>query len=290
MVLASGRVSFAPSDDAPSFSQIIRLTSGPAREWAPAISPDGKWVAYLSNAREPTDIWVQFIAGGEAIHLSAPAGLEVTPGTGIGGLDIRPMARVSRRWLACAAPLVLSRHGRCRLRFQALLGSCSRTSARFAGRLTASKSRSSVPEDRPATPCGWPMPTARIVGDHSARRRPTYSLAGVVSRRIDLFHRHEDIAAEHGAVGNSRIDPARPVIEPVIATARRAIFPMPLPTRRGFIYAANPDTAESGLWWRASNGGPSRRITVGLGEVCRATRVSRRPHARVHTVPRSTKR
>ena len=33
----------------PSFTRILRLTSGPAREWAPAISPDGKWVAYLSN-------------------------------------------------------------------------------------------------------------------------------------------------------------------------------------------------------------------------------------------------
>ena len=66
----------------------------------------------------------------------------------------------------------------------------------------------------------------------------------------------------------SRIDPARPVIEPVIATARLSDFPDAAALNwRGFIYAANPDTAESGLWWRASNGGPSRRITVGLGEM-----------------------
>jgi serine/threonine protein kinase len=35
---------------APSFARLVRLTNGSAREWAPAISRDGKWVAYLSDA------------------------------------------------------------------------------------------------------------------------------------------------------------------------------------------------------------------------------------------------
>ena len=78
------------SDSAPVFSRIVRLTRGPAREWAPAISPDGKWVAYLSNERGPTDVWVRFLGGGDPANLTASTGLEVTPGTGIGGLDISP--------------------------------------------------------------------------------------------------------------------------------------------------------------------------------------------------------
>ena len=88
--MASGLIAVPTPDLGPRFSRIVRLTTGPAREWAPAISPDGKWVAYLSNARGPTDVWVKFVAGGEAANLTEPTGLEVTPGTGIGGIDISP--------------------------------------------------------------------------------------------------------------------------------------------------------------------------------------------------------
>ena len=51
---------------APSFGRVVRLTHGPTRSFGPAVSPDGKWVAYLSDARGPTDVWVQFVAGGDA--------------------------------------------------------------------------------------------------------------------------------------------------------------------------------------------------------------------------------
>ena len=33
-------------------------------------------IAYLSNARGPTDVWVKFIAGGDTINLTAKAKLE----------------------------------------------------------------------------------------------------------------------------------------------------------------------------------------------------------------------
>ena len=62
-----------PVDADPPFGRVIRLVSTGAHEFAPAISPDGKWVAYLSNARGPTDVWVKFIAGGDAINLTATA-------------------------------------------------------------------------------------------------------------------------------------------------------------------------------------------------------------------------
>ena len=40
---------------APSFTRVVRLTHTSATEYGPAISRDGKWVAYLSNARGPMD-------------------------------------------------------------------------------------------------------------------------------------------------------------------------------------------------------------------------------------------
>jgi Tol biopolymer transport system component len=266
-VLASSRVSFSPSDETPVFSQIIRLTSGPGREWAPVISPDGKWVAYLSNARGPTDIWVQFIAGGEAINLSAPAGLEVTPGTGIGGLDMSPdgtRIAVIARMRGTGGPFETWEVP------APLSGPARKLLADFVG-FRWSPDGKQIAFIRAGGSAGDALWVANADGTN--RREiiplgggrhihwPAWSPDGLIyfiDTKTSLLN------MEPSEI--SRIDPARPVIEPVIATARRAIFPMPLPTGRGFIYAANPDTAELGLWWRASNGGPSRPITVGLGE------------------------
>jgi len=78
-----------------SFGRVVRLTHGPARSFAPAISPDGKWIAYLSDARGPTDVWVQFLAGGEAANLTEKTGLTVGARTDIGGLDISPDGRAA---------------------------------------------------------------------------------------------------------------------------------------------------------------------------------------------------
>ena len=76
--------------EAPFVTRVLRLTSGPAHESGAAISPDGKWVAYLSNARGPTDIWVKFIAGGDPVNLTGSTGLEVQSQSDIGGLAISP--------------------------------------------------------------------------------------------------------------------------------------------------------------------------------------------------------
>jgi tricorn protease-like protein len=66
--------------------------------------------------------------------------------------------------------------------------------------------------------------------------------------------------------GISRINPDQGQIEPVVTTSRRAVFPLPMPGGNGLIYAANPTTAELGLWWRPLNGGTDRQLTSGVGE------------------------
>ena len=78
------------SSDAPTFSRVVRLTASAAHEMAPAISPDGKWVAYLSDARGPTDVWVQFVGGGQPINLTANANLTLSSRSVVGGLEISP--------------------------------------------------------------------------------------------------------------------------------------------------------------------------------------------------------
>ena len=69
--------SAAPATGAPSFSRVVRITASAAHEFGPAISPDGKWVAYLSDARGTTDLWVKSIGGGDAVNLTAGAHLNL---------------------------------------------------------------------------------------------------------------------------------------------------------------------------------------------------------------------
>ena len=77
-------------DTVPVFDRIVPLVSTPAYEFAPAISPDGKWVAYLSDARGPTDVWVKFVAGGDPANLTASNDIVVQTQDYISGLDISP--------------------------------------------------------------------------------------------------------------------------------------------------------------------------------------------------------
>ena len=268
----------------PSFSRILRLTRGPAREWAPAISPDGKWVAYLSNERGPTDVWVKFLGGGEAANLTASSGLEVTPGTGIGGLDISPdgtriavMARMqnmttpfetwevpaplpgpARKLIQDFVGLRWSPDGQ-KLTFIRSGGSAG--DALFVANADGTNRRQLVPL-LPGRHIHW----------------PTWSRDGYIyfiDTRAQLLNMEPS--------GISRVNADKGKTEVVLAPLRRAIFPMPMPDGNGFIYAANPATAELGLWWRSSDGKESRPLTEGIGEYAEP-RISRDGHTLVATL------
>jgi len=54
-------------------------------------------------------------------------------------------------------------------------------------------------------------------------------------------------------------------LEPAVRTLRRAMFPLPLASG-GLVYAADPRSAELGLWWTPRIGGDPVRLTAGVGE------------------------
>jgi Tol biopolymer transport system component len=111
-----GTAACTPARSAPSFDRAIRLTASPAHEIGPAISPDGKWVAYLSDARGVSDVWVKFIAGGEAANLTATSNLDIQTRSTIGAAlrwspDGKQVAYIRPAGTGGDALLVADAHG-----------------------------------------------------------------------------------------------------------------------------------------------------------------------------------
>jgi serine/threonine protein kinase/Tol biopolymer transport system component len=283
-VIAFRRETRAEPAPGPSFSRIVRLTRGPAREWAPAISPDGKWVAYLSNERGPTDVWVRFLGGGEPANLTASTGLEVTPGTGIGGIDISsdgtriavmarmqdtttpfetwevpaPLPGPARKLVEGFVGLRWSPNGQ-KVTFVRAGGSAG--DALFVANADGTNRRELIPL-LPGRHIHW----------------PTWSRDGYIyfiDTRAQLLNMEPS--------GISRVNAETGKIDVVLAPPRRAIFPMPMPDGNGIIYAANPATSELGLWWRSSDGIVSRSLTQGIGEYAEP-RISPDGHTLVATL------
>jgi Tol biopolymer transport system component len=256
---------------APSFSRAVRLAGGPGRQFGAVLSPDGKWVAYLSDARGPTDVFVKFLAGGEAANLTARTGLNVQSRVDIGGPDVSPdgtllivdaaapgtapislpsayegwaipvpLGGAPRRFLAGAHSVRFSPDGR---RVVYVRAGASRGDA-----LVAADSDGSNPKEilkpRGGLHTHWPA--------WSSDGKFVYFIYGIVNSNgepSEIFR----VPATGG-------EP-----EPVVRTSRRAVYPVPMPDGRGLIYAANVDSPDLGLWWRPFGRGEPLRLTVGVG-------------------------
>lgn len=263
----AGRATPEPESASPQFSRVTRVTSGPAREFGPAISPDGKWVAYVSNVRGPTDVWVKFLAGGEAANLTASAGLDITATTGIGGLDISPdgtriavMARLRGSTGAFSTweiPAPLPGDPR-KLLDDGFLGMRWSPDGRQITFIRAGSS---------AGDALW------IADEDGTNRREIVKANGGVHIHWPTWSREGRIyfirtitpVANLDQTEIYRIDSKGGAIEPVVTTLRRAMFPVPMPNG-GLIYSANPTGAELSLWWHSAKGSEPQRLTTGVGE------------------------
>ena len=263
-----------------------RLVSTPAHEFGAGISPDGKWVAYLSNARGPTDVWVKFVDGGATANLTAAAGLEVQSQDYIGGLDISPDGTL----IAFAGgPLGITAPQMSSWVIPAPLGGVPRRLLRASEQaLRWSPDGSGIAYLRAGGSAGDGVMIADADGQNPRELvtpqggRHTHWLRWSPDGRFVYFnYGFQNLNAEPTEI--FRVPVGGGPIEPVVRTARRAEFPFPSADGRGLFYSANPDGVELNLFWRDLRTGRDVRLTTGVGEYCGPT-VSRDGRRLVATV------
>ena len=79
---------------------MVRLTSDPAEDVMPAISPDGRWIAFSSNRAGNWDVWLMPAEGGAATQLTSESDDELHPAFSPDGSRITYCRRNTRsdRW------------------------------------------------------------------------------------------------------------------------------------------------------------------------------------------------
>jgi Tol biopolymer transport system component len=258
----------APSG--PSVSRLVRLTNGPANDFSPAISPDGKWVAYLSDARGAVDVWVKFVAGGDPVNLTASTNLDVAPQIDSGGLAISPdgsliafgaaprggamsaigtwvlpapLGGVPRKLLDVGRAARWSPDGR---RIAFIVQGGSGGDAIWVADADGANPRELAPK-RGGMHKHW-----AAWSRDSRHLYFNYSPTGTNAEPSSIYR----VAATGGP------------IEPVVETVRRAMFPALTADGDGLIYAANPESVDLGLWWKplGAAADAARKLTIGVGE------------------------
>ena len=254
--------------DAPTFARVMKFAATDATEFAPALSPDGKWIAYLADSTTRSDVWVKFLTGGEAMNLTGGlADLFPPRRNDIGGLDISPDG--SQLLFAAgppeATPAQLSTYV-----IGAPLGGAPRklidggVGARWSPdgkRLVyviagGSAGDSLVVADAEGGNAHVVVPVSGGVHAHwpawSADGNYIYFIRGISTLNNDP----SEIV---------RVAAAGGTIETVVSSSRRAVYPFPSLNGKGLLYSANPTSADLALWWMPWGGTPTR-LTTGVGD------------------------
>ena len=251
---------------APTFDRVIRLVSTAAHEFAPVISPDGKWVAYLSNARGPTDVWVKFVAGGDPVNLTGSSDIVVQSQDAIGGLAVSPDG--TQIAFQAQAPLQLG----ATWVIPAPLGGAPRRALPTGNNgMQWSADGKRIAYVKTGGGLGDALMVADVDGQNEVelvKRQGSRHVHWIrwdpAGRFVYFNYGFQNFNVEPTEI--FRVPASGGPVERVVATARRAVFPFPGPDPRGLFYAANPDGVDLGLWWRDLTTGHDHRVTTGVGE------------------------
>ena len=252
----------------PAFSRVGRLVATDAAETSPVLSPDGKWVAYLSDAAGPTDVWVKFVTGAQAVNLTAAwrDGLVVSVRRDAGGLDISPDG--TQILFDAAVDVSVGRVSSYVI--PAPLGGTPRKLIDGGRGARWSPDGTQIAYVVPGGQAGDSIAVADASGEHPREvlpvagglhaHWPAWSADG---RYVYFIRGVSTTNAEPSEI--FRVPAAGGPPERVVATSRRAVFPFPARDGRGLFYSANPADVELSIWWKPDEG-QAVRITSGVGE------------------------
>ena len=267
--VAATRPMWTAVDRAPVFSRVTQLGHGAAVEHGPAISPDGKWIAYLSNARGPTDVWVRYLSGGDPINLTASTTLGIQSRADLGGLAISPDGSSIAFDAGATRDTPAPQYDAWVI--PAPLGGAPRKVVELGRALRWSPDGTQIAFVRPGSSAGDSL---HVAGSDGGSPREVVALRGAMhihwpvwshdGRHIYFIYSISTANREPSSI--YRVAAAGGPVEPVVTSARRAVFPFPTPDGRGLIYAANPTGVDLSLWWRPFDGSEPTRLTTGVGE------------------------
>ena len=251
----------------PTIDRVTRLTFGPGRNFGAAISPDGKWFAYLSDAGGPTDVWVKFVAGGEAVNLTGKLGLAVAVRPEIGGLDISPDGSLIAFGAAPSRDSKITEFTTWVV--PAPLGGTPRKLVHRGMGARWSPDGKRIAYVSPGGGGGDALFTSDADGGNAKelQRTALHLHAPAWSSDGRFLYFLKCVASFNRAPAELwRIPSDGGAAERVVASSRRAVYPEPLPENRGVLFSADPDSADLALWWLPPAGGAPMRVTTGLGE------------------------
>ena len=272
--LAAGYALHRP--DAASDPIVLALTGGASREASPAISSDGKFVAYLASTDERTDLWVKFVGGGSGVNLTAGSGLEIQSNATIGGPEISPDGSAIA---VNAGPPGAGNAERGTWLIPAPLGGPPRLLVRRSGGLRWSADGQRIAFMRPDAASGDAILVARADGGDERLLVP--AAPGIHAHEPAWSADGAFIYFNRGPMNNNqapteiwRVPSKGGEAERVVATQGIAQSPLPTPDGRALIYAGDQGGGALNLWWRPLGGGSERRLTRGAGDYL-APRTSR---------------
>jgi Tol biopolymer transport system component len=256
----------AASASAPHLSPAIRVTNTLAEEFGPAISPDGKWLAYYSNTKGRTDLMVKYLDSGATLNLTASQQLELPVRTGIGGVAISPdgtqisfAARIDPQLAGYDTWTIPGPVGGVPHK---LLSGIPAIQWSPDGRQLAYAVAGSTRGDLLVV-ASFDGTGGRTLVEREGGRHIHWFTWSRDGQYLYFIATYDTWHTEPSATW--RVPVKGGPAEVVLDTARRAIYPVPLPSG-ALLFAANPNTLDLGLWWRGPNGGEPVALTNGLGE------------------------
>ena len=268
----------------PPVDRVTRLTFGPGRNFGAAISPDGKWFAYLSDAGGQIDVWVKFVAGGEAVNLTGKAGLAIAVRPEMGGLDISPDGSLVAFGAAPSRDSTITDFTTWVV--PSPLGGTPRRLVQRGMGARWSPDGKRIAYVSPGGGGGDALLTSDADGGNvkELQRTALHLHAPAWSSDGRSLYFLKCVASFNRAPAELwRIPSEGGAAERVVATSRRAVYAEPLPDNRGVLFSADPDSAELALWWLPPSATAPVRVTTGLGEY-EFARVSRDGRSIVSTL------